>query len=94
MTVEQCALVLCTSTDAYLDLECRPGLLRLVEVGALIRAFDEEGKRLTRAAMRELQGLRVTLRFGLLHAFDSGNSCKLQYIALCDILQFAKYRKI
>ena len=65
MTVEQCALVLCTSTDAYLDLECRPGLLRLVEVGALIRAFDEEGKRLTRAA-----------------------------IALCDILQFAKYRKI
>lgn len=54
MTVEQCALVLCTSTDAYLDLECRPGLLRLVEVGALIRAFDEEGKRLTRAAMREL----------------------------------------
>lgn len=54
MTVEQCALVLCTSTDAYLDLEHRPGLLRLVQVGALIRAFDEEGKRLTRAAMREL----------------------------------------
>lgn len=54
MQVRQRALVLCTSNDVYLDLERRPGLLRLVEVGALIRAFDEEGKRLTRAAMREL----------------------------------------
>ena len=54
MTVEQCALVLCTSTDAYSNLERHPGLLRLVEVGALIRAFSDEGKRVTRAAMREL----------------------------------------
>ena len=54
MTVEQCANVLRTSTDTYLDFERHPGLLRLVEVGALIRAFSEEGKRVTRAAMREL----------------------------------------
>lgn len=54
MTVEQCALVLHRSADAYLELEQSPGLLRLVEVGALIRAFGGEGKRVIRAALREL----------------------------------------
>lgn len=54
LTVEECAVILQRPVGEYRGLECRPGLLCLNEVGALIRVFGDEGKCITRAAIREL----------------------------------------
>lgn len=54
LTAEECALALRKSVGVYSKLESRPGLLSLNEVGALIRMFNTEGKRIVREAIRGL----------------------------------------
>ncbi len=54
LTVEQCAASLRKPVGAYVELEQRPGLLRLNEIAALQRTFNGEGKRIVKAAMQEL----------------------------------------